>query len=118
MQAGLLDYAADRRKSGGRMLWQEHYTHKRKWTVLQEVRTDKYGRFMTNYGQRFARKVRKPLGLTEEGMTFYSLRHSWADAARRAKIAPEIRRMIAGRLEDADPTEADYGGDDLLAEKL
>ena len=117
-EAGFLDYVASRREAGGHMLWQESYSDKRKRKRLQEVRADNRGRFMTNYGQRFARKVRKPLGLTEDGMTFHSLRHSWADAARRAKLDPEIRRMIAGRLEDADPTEAGYGGDDLLADKL
>jgi integrase len=116
--SGFLNYVDERRESGGHMLFQETYTDKRKKTQLQEVRPDKRGRFMTMYGQRFARKVRKPLGLTEDGMTFHSLRHSWADAARRAKIDSEIRRMIAGRLEDTDPIEADYGGDDLLAEKL
>ncbi|SDY65253.1 site-specific integrase [Citreimonas salinaria] len=118
VRTGFLEHVEERRKAGGRMLWLENYTNKRKRTTLQEVKTDEYGRFMTNYGQRFERKVREPLGLTEDGMTFHSLRHSWADAARRAKIDPEIRRMIAGRLEDADPTEAEYGGDDLLAEKL
>lgn len=116
--AGFLDYAQERREAGGHMLFQEFYSDKRKKARLQEVHPDKRGRFMTLYGQRFARKVREPLGLTEEGMTFHSLRHSWADGARRAKLDPEIRRMIAGRLEDADPTEAAYGGDDLLAEKL
>jgi integrase len=116
--AGFLDYVEERKKAGGRMLFQESYSDKRKKVHLQEVRTDKRGRFTAMYGQRFARKVRVPLELTEEGMTFHSLRHSWADAARRAKINSEIRRMIAGRLEDADPTEAGYGGDDLLADKL
>ncbi|WP_375552972.1 site-specific integrase [Roseovarius mucosus] len=116
--AGFLDYVEERRKAGGRMLFQESYSDKRKRACLQEVRADKRGRFMTTYGQRFARKVREPLDLTGGGMTFHSLRHSWSDAARRAKIDPEIRRMIAGRLEDADPTEAAYGGDDLLADKL
>jgi len=116
--AGFLDYVEERRKAGGRMLFQGTYSDRRKRARLQEVRPDKRGRFMSLYGQRFARKVREQLELTEEGMTFHSLRHSWADAAWRAKIDPEIRRMIAGRLEDADPTEAGYGGDDLLAEKL
>lgn len=116
--AGFLEYVEERRASDGKMLWQERFRAKGKGTILREVQTDKYGRFMTLYGQRFRLKVRKPLGLTESGMTFHSLRHGWADAARRAKIDPEIRRMIAGRLEDADPTEAEYGGSDLIAEKL
>jgi len=116
--AGFLDYAQRRRQAGAKMLWQENYTDKRKKTRLQDVKPDTRGRFATNYGQRFKTKVREPLNLTEFGMKFHSLRHSWADAARRAKLDPEIRRMIAGRLEDADPVEADYGGDDLLAEKL
>jgi hypothetical protein len=34
------------------------------------------------------------------------------------RIGTDFRRMIGGRLEDADPTEAGYGGDDLLADKL
>lgn len=118
MDSGFMDYVEERRKDGGRMLWKESYTDKRKRTSIQEVSLDNRGRFMTNYGQRFARHVRKPLRLTDSGMTFHSLRHSRVDAARRAKIDPEIRRMIAGRLEDADPTEAEYGGDDLLADKL
>ncbi|MEC7762553.1 MAG: site-specific integrase [Pseudomonadota bacterium] len=118
VDAGFLDYAQRRRQAGAKMLWQETFTDKRKKTRLQDVRSDRRGRFATNYGHRFRDKVRKPLGLTDDGMTFHSFRHTWADAARRAKLDPEIRRMIAGRLEDADPVEADYGGDDLLAEKL
>jgi hypothetical protein len=50
------------------------------------------------------------------------MRHSWTDAARRAKIDPEIRRLIAGRLDDVDvksnAVESAYGGADLLQEKL
>jgi len=118
VEAGFLEYADRRRQAGAKMLWQESFTGKRKKATLQDVRPDGRGRFATNYGHRFREKVRKPLDLTEPGMKFHSLRHSWADAARRAKLDTEIRRMIAGRLEDADPVEADYGGDDLLAEKL
>ncbi len=118
IDAGFLEYANRRRHADATWLWQESFTDKHKNTRLQDIRPDNRGRFATNFGQRFARKVRAPLNLTEPGMTFHSFRHSWADAARKAKLDPEIRRKIAGRLEDSDPVEADYGGDDLLDEKL
>lgn len=118
MREGFLDFADSRRQAGAKLLFQEFYKANGQKAVLQDVKPNERGRFSDNYGTRFRRKVREPLGLTSEGMQFHSLRHSWTDAARRAKIDPEIRRMIAGRLEDADPTEAKYGGDDLLAEKL
>lgn len=114
--AGFLDYVERRRQAGGRFLFLEDVEGRK--VRRAEVEPDKRGRLTERYGHRFARKVRDALNLKEPGLVFHSLRHSWTDAARRAKIDPEIRRLIAGRLDDEDATEAGYGGDDLLSEKL
>lgn len=116
--AGFLDYVDRRRQAGGRFLFLEDYMDKRRNVSRSEVAPDKRGRLTEGYGGRFTRKVRAPLGLAVEGLVFHSLRHSWTDAARRAGIGKEIRRLIAGRLDDEDAVEAGYGGGDLLAEKL
>lgn len=101
------------------MLFLENFTNNRtKAKALQEVRLNERGRYTETYGERFSRYVRTPLKLTDEGLVFHSFRHSWTDAARRAKIDPEIRRLIAGRLDGEDATESGYGGADLLQDKL
>ncbi|SHJ78222.1 Phage integrase family protein [Palleronia salina] len=118
VEMGFLQYVDQRRAAGGRMLFIEDHTNNKKVTVRREVPPNKRGRYGASYGSRFSRHVRKPLELTTPGMKFHSLRHSWTDAARRAKIDAETRRLIAGRLDNEDVTEAGYGGDDLLSEKL
>lgn len=123
LEAGFCDFVARRRQAGGKMLFMENYTdNKTKSQTLREVKPSTRGRFTETYGEGFTRSVRKPLKLTETGYKFHSFRHSWTDAARRAKIDPEIRRLIAGRLDDSgvknDATESAYGGADLLQEKL
>jgi integrase len=115
---GFLDFVARRRQAGGAMLFLEEFTDKRHRKTLREMTPDPRGRLTEVYGGRFTRKVLEPLGIKTKGQGFHALRHSWTDAARRAKIDPEIRRLIAGRLDGEDATEAGYGGDDLLAEKL
>ncbi|OWY08720.1 hypothetical protein B6V74_12910 [Thioclava sp. F42-5] len=116
--AGFLDYVERRKASGGHFLFLEDQQDKRRRVTRGEVTPDRRGRFTERYGERFRRKVRVPCELTEPGMKFHSLRHSWTDAARRAGIDKEIRRLIAGRLDGEDFVEAGYGGDDLLGEKL
>lgn len=118
LKMGFMEFVDSRRQAGGRMLFLENFTRKNHTTIRREVPADKRGRFTENYGQRFTDKVLFPLGIKKERQAFHALRHSWTDAARRAKIDPEIRRLIAGRLEGEDPTEAGYGGAELLAEKL
>jgi integrase len=118
IERGFLDFVARRRQAGGTMLFLEEYTDKRHQKTLREMTPDPRGRLTEVYGGRFSRKVLAPLGIKTKGQGFHALRHSWTDAARRAKIDPEIRRLIAGRLEGEDATEAGYGGGDLLAEKL
>lgn len=119
MDAGFGDFVARRRTQGGKMLFLEDFTANRsKVKALREVQSNKRGRFTETYGERFNRSVKKPLGLVDEGLVFHSFRHAWTDAARRAKIDPEIRRLIAGRLDGEDATESSYGGADLLQEKL
>lgn len=115
---GFLDFVARRRQAGGVMLFLEEYTDKRHRKTLREMTPDPRGRLTEVYGGRFSRKVLAPLGIKTKGQGFHALRHSWTDAARRAKIDPEIRRLIAGRLDGEDATEARYGGNDLLADKL
>jgi len=119
LTAGFIDYWQARKDAGARYLFQRSFTDNlTKKKSLVEVAPDRRGRFTEVYGKNFPRTVRKKLGLTEDGMTFHSLRHSWTDAARRAKIDKETRRLIAGRLDGEDVVEAGYGGDDLLATKL
>ncbi|GGH63131.1 hypothetical protein GVY41_19000 [Frigidibacter albus] len=119
MDAGFGDFVARRRQAGGKMLFLENYTDNRtKLKTPREVRLNDRGRYTETYGERFSRYVRTPLELTDDGLVFHSFRHSWTDAARRAKIDPEIRRLIAGRLDGEDYTESNYGGADLLQEKL
>jgi len=115
---GFLDFVTRRRQAGGTMLFLEEYTDKRHQKTLREMTPDPRGRLTEVYGGRFSRKVLVALGIKTKGQGFHALRHSWTDAARRAKIDPEIRRLIAGRLDGEDATEAGYGGGDLLAEKL
>lgn len=115
---GFLDFVARRRQAGGVMLFLEPYTDKRHITTLREMTPDPRGRLTEIYGGRFTRKILEPLGIKTKGQGFHALRHSWTDAARRAKIDPEIRRLIAGRLDGEDATEAGYGGGTLLSEKL
>ena len=119
LSAGFIEYWQARKAAGARYLFQRTYTDNlTKKKSLVEVAPDKRGRFTEVYGRNFPRTVREKLGLTEKGMTFHSMRHSWTDAARRAKIDKETRRLIAGRLDGEDVVEAGYGGDDLLATKL
>lgn len=119
LDAGFGEFVARRRQAGGGMLFMEALTHTRtKQIILQEVRPNGRGRHTETYGERFVRYVREPLKLIEPGLTFHSFRHAWTDAARRAGISAEIRRLIAGRLDDEDAVESAYGGADLLAEKL
>jgi integrase len=118
IDAGFLDYVDRRRRAGGHFLFLEDVQDKQKRVRRGEMEQDARGRLTERYGHRFARNVRDPLKLKEPGLVFHSFRHSWTDAARRAKIDKETRRLIAGRLEEEDPTEAGYGGDDLLSDKL
>ena len=115
---GFLDFVARRRQAGGVMLFLEEYTDKRHRKTLREMTPDPRGRLTEVYGGPFSRKVLAPMGIKTKGQGFHALRHSWTDAARRAKTDPEIRRLIAGRLDGEDATEARYGGNDLLADKL
>ncbi|MDB5659104.1 MAG: hypothetical protein JWS10_1719 [Cypionkella sp.] len=114
--AGFLEYVERRRKAGGHFLFLEDLEGRK--VARAEVEQDKRGRLTERYGHRFARGVRDKLGFKLPGLNLHSLRHSWTDAARRAKIDPEIRRLIAGRLDGEDATEAGYGGNELLADKL
>lgn len=115
---GFLDFAERRRQAGGKMLFLEEHRDKRRGVTLREMTPNSRGRLTEGYGGRFERKVLTPLGLKVRGQGFHAFRHSWTDAARRAKTDPEIRRLIAGRLDGEDATEARYGGGDLLADKL
>lgn len=119
LEAGFVEFAQERKEAGAKFLFralkQDNSTKKK---ALVELSQDKRGRLTSDYGRNFPRTVREPLDLTEKGMTFHSIRHSWTDAARRAKIDKETRRLIAGRLDDEDVVEAGYGSDDLLADKL
>ena len=118
IERGFLEFVTRRRQAGGTMLFLEEYTDKQHRKTLREMTPDPRGRLTEIYGGRFSRKVLTPLGIKTKGQGFHAHRHSWQDAARRAKIDPEIRRMIAGRLDGEDATEAGYGGGDLLADKL
>lgn len=119
MDAGFSDFVGRRRLAGAKMLFLENFTdNKTKIKTLREVQATGRGRFTETYGERFNRYVRNPLKLTDDGLVFHSFRHAWTDAARRAKIDPEIRRLIAGRLDGEDYVESKYGGADLLKEKL
>ena len=119
MDAGFSDFVGRRRQAGGKMLFMEDFTNNRtKAKALLEIRLNERGRFTETYGERFSRYVRAPLNLTDDGLVFHSFRHSWTDAARRAKLVTEIRRLIAGRPDGEDATESGYGGADLLTEKL
>jgi integrase len=118
LEAGFGEFVTRRRQAGGKMLFLEDYTNPDHSKVLREVQTTGRERFSETYGTRFGRKVKVPLKISGEGLTFHSFRHSWTDAARRAGISAEIRRLIAGRLDDEDAVESQYGGADLLREKL
>jgi integrase len=119
LEQGFGDFVARRRQAGGKMLFLEEQTHNRtKTKSLREIALGKRGRFTESYGARFSRLVVDPLGLAGKGLAFHSTRHTWTDAARRAMINPEFRRLIAGRLDGEDLVESGYGGADLLEEKL
>jgi integrase len=119
LEAGFVEYVQERKAEGAKYLFQQSYTdNKTKVASLVDVKTNKRGQFSEPYGKRFAEKVREPLGLTDKGMVFHSIRHSFTDSARRAGVGDEIRRKIAGRMENEDPVEGGYGDDELLSEKL
>jgi integrase len=84
LDAGFGGFVARRRQAGGKMLFLEDFTNKNKSKTLREVEPSERGRYSETYGERFSRKVRKPLGLDGQGLVFHSFRHSWTDAARRA----------------------------------
>jgi len=118
LERGFMDFVKRRRQAGGTMLFLEEYTDKSHQKILREMTPDPRGRFTEIYGGRFSRKVLVPLGIKTKRQGFHALRHSWTDAARRAKIDAETRRLIAGRLDNEDATEAGYGGHKLMQEKL
>ncbi len=118
LKMGFLEFVEGRRKAGARFLFVEDFTDKRRKTITREVQPDARGRLTEAYGKRFSRYVLEALDMKTRGQGFHALRHSWTDAARRAGIDPEIRRLIAGRLDGEDATEAGYGNAALLGEKL
>jgi integrase len=119
MDLGLSQFVTRRRQAGDKMLFLEPFTiNKTKQKIIREIQANGNGKYAGTYGQRYEREVTEPLGLKGMKLSLHSFRHSWTDAARRAKIDPEIRRLIAGRLDGEDSVESRYGGADLLAEKL
>lgn len=115
---GFAGFVERRRQAGGHFLFLEDYRDKRHRVTRQEPRPDSRGRLSEEYGRRFARKVLEPLGIKKTGQAFHALRHSWTDACRRAQIDMEVRRAIAGRIDDGDLAEAGYGDDELIPIKL
>ncbi len=112
LNAGFLDYVRARRAVGATVIFQEM-----KHGKLIPLAPDRRGHLTEVAGQRFTRTLER-LGLKDGRAGIHRLRHSWTDAARRAGIDREIRRMIAGRTDSDDPVEASYGGNQLLPEKL
>ncbi|MEM7058974.1 MAG: site-specific integrase [Pseudomonadota bacterium] len=115
---GFVDFVKRRRREGGRYLFLEEFHDMQRNVRIVEMSPDARGRVTSNYGHRFSRKVLQPLGIKKPRQNFHALRHSWTDAARRARIDKEIRRLIAGRLDGADPVEDGYGDEELLRAKL
>jgi len=113
---GFVELVERRRQAGGKYLFLEVKGRTTKTT--SEMAPDARGRLTEVYGMRFNRKVLEDLGIKKGRQGIHAMRHSWTDAARRAGVDKEIRRMIAGRLEGEDSTEAAYGGADLIKEKL
>jgi len=116
---GFREFVERRLASNANMLFTvSHFDNKEKLRNLIEIRQSGRGRYTETYGTRFVREVIGQIGLANQHVSFHSLRHSWTDAARRAGINSEIRRICAGRLDGEDPTEAKYGASLMLAEKL
>jgi integrase len=116
LKMGFLQFVETRRQAGGKYLFLE--VKGRTTKTKREMSPNARGRLTESYGMRFNRNILEALEMKKPGQGIHALRHSWTDAARRAGIDKEIRRMIAGRLDGEDATEAGYGGADLIAEKL
>lgn len=115
---GFIEFVSRRKQEEGRYLFLEERTDRRKNVSISEMSPDVRGRVTPNYGHRFSRKVLQPLGIKKPRQNFHALRHSWTDAAKRARIDPEIRRLIAGRLDGEDWVEDGYTEEELLKAKL
>jgi integrase len=62
--------------------------------VFSELSQDTHGAWSGAYSKRFGRHLRA-IGITDRRLTFHSLRHSWASAARAA-MSEEHRHELGG----------------------
>ena len=83
--------------------------------LFPELRADKHGVFTSRFGKWYGLFSDK-CGITDKRHVFHSYRHSWIDAARRAKVEPEIRSALLGHSTASGTMTARYGsGHDLKA---
>ena len=81
--------------------------------LFSELRPGPHGVLTGAFSKRYAR-FSDSLGITDPRTCFHSYRHSWIDAARRAKVEQEIRSALLGH--SAGTMTARYGsGHDLRA---
>jgi len=81
VQLGFMQYVESQREAGAEMLF-------------SELKQDTHGAWSGAWSKWFGRHLRA-IGITDRRLTFHSLRHTWADAAR-AVMSEEHRHAIGG----------------------
>ncbi len=76
--------------------------------VFAKLKPDQRGRLGGPYGKRFARHLRKRTNIIDRNLSFHSLRHSWATAARSAELPESIYKALLGHTQGG-PVTSKYG---------
>jgi integrase len=76
--------------------------------VFATLKPDQRGRLGGSYGKRFARHLHKRTKITDPNLSFHSLRHSWATAARNAELPETIQKALMGHAQGGAVTSR-YG---------
>lgn len=81
IRLGFLQYVESQREAGAVMLF-------------SELKQDTHGAWSGAWSKWFGRHLRAIAGITDRRLTFHSLRHTWASAAR--EVMPEEHRHTIG----------------------
>lgn len=70
--------------------------------MFDELKPNRFGHWSAAISKRINRQIRK-LGITNEALSAYSLRHNFYDACKSSKIANDVRKKFMGhQLEGMD----------------
>ena len=82
IRLGFLGYLDDRRRAGDERLF-------------PELKRNSQGKLTAQFSKRFGRRLRK-LGISDHRKVFYSLRHTFKMAARRAMVPEDLHEALMG----------------------